>query len=36
MTEQTKIAPSMLAADFSQLGEEVQRVADAGSRPHSP
>ena len=31
MTEQTKIAPSMLAADFSQLGEEVQRVADAGA-----
>ena len=31
MTEQTKIAPSMLAADFSRLGEEVQRVADAGA-----
>ena len=31
MTEQTKIAPSMLAADFSQLGEEIQRVADAGA-----
>ena len=31
MTEQTKIAPSMLAADFSRLGEEIQRVADAGA-----
>ncbi|MCH8293036.1 hypothetical protein IH992_18255, partial [Candidatus Poribacteria bacterium] len=26
-----KIAPSMLAADFSRMGEEVVRVADAGA-----
>ena len=31
MTPQTKIAPSMLAADFSRLGEEIQRVAEAGA-----
>lgn len=26
-----KIAPSLLAADFSRMGEEVQRVVDAGA-----
>lgn len=26
-----KIAPSILAADFSQLGEEIQKVAEAGA-----
>ena len=31
MTAYTKIAPSMLAADFSRLGEEIQRVAEAGA-----
>ncbi len=29
--EQTLIAPSILSADFSQLGEEVEAVADAGA-----
>ena len=26
-----KISPSLLAADFSRLGEEVKRVEDAGA-----
>ncbi len=26
-----KIAPSLLAADFSQIGDEIQRVVDAGA-----
>ena len=26
-----KIAPSILSADFSRLGEEVQRIEDAGA-----
>ena len=26
-----KIAPSILAADFSDLGREVQRISDAGA-----
>jgi len=31
MRKQIKIAPSMLAADFSRLGEEVCRVVEAGA-----
>ena len=31
MGRAVKIAPSMLAADFSRLGEEVRRAADAGA-----
>lgn len=31
METKIKIAPSMLAADFSQMGEEVCRVAEAGA-----
>ena len=31
MTTKTIIAPSVLSADFSQLGEEVERVAAAGA-----
>lgn len=31
MERQIKIAPSMLAADFSQLGKEVCRVVEAGA-----
>jgi len=31
MTRPIKIAPSILAADFARLGEEVEAVADAGA-----
>jgi len=31
MTKKTKIAPSILAADFARLGEEVRAMTDAGA-----
>ena len=31
MTDSVKIAPSILASDFSRLGEEVRAIADAGA-----
>ena len=31
MTDSVKIAPSILASDFSKLGEEVRAIADAGA-----
>lgn len=31
MQQETKIAPSILSADFSKLGEEVRSVSDAGA-----
>ena len=31
MTKKTKIAPSILAADFAKLGEEVRAMTDAGA-----
>ena len=31
MTKKTKIAPSILAADFARLGEEVRAMTEAGA-----
>ena len=31
MTSTFRIAPSILSADFARLGEEVERVIDAGA-----
>ncbi len=31
MTSKIKIAPSILACDFSRLGEEIQHVIEAGA-----
>ena len=33
MTRAVKIAPSILAADFARLGEEVRATEQAGCRP---
>ena len=31
MSKEIKLAPSILSADFSKLGEDVKKVVDAGA-----